>query len=106
WKRLSVVAPINRSPPAVTAGPPKPCDPTFCFPAGRVSLIPSGTCHAMSPVLALIATSRAHGGLLHGQFPMVRPLASFTGALNPGPFTLVYGNSFARSIPGWYLGFF
>ena len=34
------------------------------------------------------------------QFPMVRPVASFTDALNAGPPTRVYGNSFARSIPG------
>src|SRR5438132_10552337 len=86
--RPSFVAPMNTRPPAVTVGPPAPGDPTFCLPAGSVSFTPSGTCHAMSPVTALIATSLAHGGLLHGQFPIVRPLASLTDALNPGPPTL------------------
>src|SRR5262245_35011632 len=87
--RPSLVAPMNNNPPAVAIGPPAPGDPAFCLPAGMVSLTPSGTCHAMSPVLALMATSRAHGGLLQGQFPIVRPLASFTEALKAGPFTRV-----------------
>src|SRR5436190_24368590 len=99
-KRPSFVAPMKTNPPPVTIGPPAPGDPTFCLPAGIVSLTPSGTCQAISPVTALIATSRAHGGLLHGQFPIVRPDASFTEALNAGPPTRVYGNSLARSMPG------
>jgi hypothetical protein len=36
----------------------------------------------MSPVLALTATSWLHGGRWHGRVAMVRPLASFIGALN------------------------
>src|SRR5262245_15125822 len=105
-KRTTFVAPMPRKPTAVTIGPPAPGDPTFCLPGGNVSLSPSGTCHAMSPVLPLIATSLAQGGLLQGQFATVRPFSSFTDALNAGPFTRVYGNSFARSIPGSYFGFF
>src|SRR5438067_12352210 len=105
-KRPSFVAPMNRTPPPVTIGPPAPGDPTLFLPSGSVSLIPRGACQAMSPVSALMATSLAQGGLLQGQFPIVRPLASFTDALNGGPFTRVYGNSFARSMPGSYFGFF
>src|SRR5690606_12647745 len=48
-KRWSLVAPMNTRPPAVTIGPPKPGEPTFCLPSGNVSLIPSGTDHAISP---------------------------------------------------------
>src|SRR6516165_4876981 len=96
---------MKTNPPAVAIGPPNPGAPTFCLPVGSVSLIPSGTCQAISPVLALIATSRAHGGLLQGQLT-TRPPASFVATLNAGPFTCVYGNCFARSIPGSYLGFF
>src|SRR5262245_50862036 len=97
---------MNRRPPAVAIGPPAPGDPTFCLPGGNVSFTPSGTCQAMSPVFPLMAMSFAQGGLLHGQFAMVRPVASFAGALNAGPLTRVYGNSLARSIPGSYFGFF
>src|SRR6266516_901997 len=61
-KRRSSVAATNTSPPAVTVGPALPLPPTFCFPGGRLSLIPSVVCHAISPVLALTATSRDHGG--------------------------------------------
>src|SRR5262245_52626321 len=104
--RPSFFAPMKSSPPAVTIGPPAPGDPTFCLPGGKVSFTPSGTCQAMSPVFPLMATSCAHGGLLHGQFAIVRPVASFTDALNGGPLTRVYGTSLARSIPGSYFGFF
>src|SRR5262245_35562456 len=97
---------MKSRPPAVVIGPPAPGDPTFCLPAGSVSFTPNGTSHAISPVFPLIATSLAHGGLLHGQLAMVRPFASCTEALNAGPWTRVYGNSFARSIPGSYFGFF
>src|SRR5262249_536724 len=102
----SLVAPMKSKPPAVTIGPPAPGDPTFCLPGGSVSLTPSGTCHAMSPVLPLMATSLAQGGLLQGQFAIVRPFASFAEALKAGPFTGGEGNSFGRSTPGSYLGFF
>src|SRR5262245_32919193 len=66
---------MNTSPPAVTVGPALPLPPTFCFPAGRFSLIPSIVCHAISPVFALTAMSRDHGGRWHGS-TMSRPEAS------------------------------
>jgi len=65
-KRRSSVAPTNTSPPAVTVGPALPLPPTFCFPSGRFSLIPSVVCHAIAPVFALTATSLPHGGRWHG----------------------------------------
>src|SRR5262249_62156541 len=40
----------------------------FCLPAGRLSVTPSGTFHAISPVLTLTATSSPHGGCWHIMF--------------------------------------
>src|SRR5215510_11846942 len=76
----SLVAPMKMSPPAVTMGPAEPPRPVFCFPAGRLSLTPSVTCHANSPVLAFTAVSRPHGGFWHGI-----PLAA-NPEYGPGPF--------------------
>ena len=36
--------------------------PVFCLPSGSCSVMPSGICHAKSPVEALIAVKRPHGG--------------------------------------------
>src|SRR5678815_5340434 len=66
-KRLSFVAAINTRPPAVAIGPPILRRPVFFFPSGSSSVTPSGTFHAMSPVLALTATRCPHGGFWHGQ---------------------------------------
>src|ERR1700730_716968 len=92
-KRLSSFAPINTSPPPVATDPPRLGRPVFCFSAGKLSVIPRGVCHAISPVLTLMANNRPHGGWLQGRlltgsqkrlFPLypdrlyARPLALFT----------------------------
>src|ERR1700674_3996921 len=82
---LSLVAPINTRPPAVTMGPALFADPASCLPAGNASTSPSGTCQAKSPVFALTAIRRPHGGRKQGSVATVRPLASLTGALKPNP---------------------
>ena len=66
-KRRSSVAPTKTRPPAVTVGPALPLPPVFCFPAGRKSFTPSVVSHAISPVFALTAISRDHGGRWHGR---------------------------------------
>src|ERR1700681_4597173 len=66
-KRLSLVAPMNTSPPAVAIGPPMFSRPVLRLPSGNSSVTPSVTCHANSPVLAFTAISRPHGGFWHGQ---------------------------------------
>src|SRR5262252_7673726 len=90
--RRSFVAPTMTIPPAVAIGPALPLPPVFFFPSGSVSVMPSGTCQAMSPVFALTATSRAHGGRWHGRLAITRPFSSRIGALNvkygPAPLTL------------------
>src|SRR6266571_2046701 len=63
--------------PAVAIGPPALGDPVFLFPFGSASLTPSGTRQAKSPVFAPTAIKPAQGGLKHGKFATVRPLASF-----------------------------
>src|SRR5258708_3956399 len=75
-KRLSLVAPMNTRPPAVTVGPALPTPPTFCFPGGSDSFTPIGTSHPISPVLAFTANRRPHGGFWQGQLPRTRPPAS------------------------------
>src|SRR5262245_37313872 len=66
-KRLSFVAPIKTTPPAVAIEPPLLIRPLFFFPSGSSSVMPSVTCHTISPVLALIAVNCPHGGFWHGQ---------------------------------------
>src|SRR5215471_9396714 len=66
-KRLSFVAAIKTSPPAVAIGPPMFKRPVFFLPSGNSSVTPNGTFHATSPVLALTATRWPHGGFWHGQ---------------------------------------
>src|SRR4030095_1234867 len=78
-KRRSVVAPTNTSPPAVTVGPALPLLPVSCLPSGSASVSPSGVSHAISPVLALTATSRPHGGRWHGRLAGVRPAGAVYG---------------------------
>src|SRR5579859_6582545 len=65
-KRRSLVAPMNTSPPAVAMGPPIFSRPVFLLPSGNSSVTPNVTCQANSPVLALTAISRPHGGFWHG----------------------------------------
>src|SRR5438045_9361572 len=84
-KRRSPVAPIKITPPAVTIGPPLPADPTFFLPSGMLSLMPRGTFHARSPVVAFTATRLAQGGLKHGRLPRLRPFSSSAGALKLAP---------------------
>src|SRR3954465_7877443 len=81
-KRLSPVAAMNTSPPAVAIGPPEPALPAFFFPSGIALLIPKGTLQAISPVLAFTATKLDHGGLKHGS-----PIAC-----SPGALARVYGS--------------
>src|SRR5665213_245569 len=65
-KRLSLVAPMNSSPPAVAIEPPMFKRPVFCLPAGSSSVTPKGIFHTTSPVLPLIAINWPHGGFWHG----------------------------------------
>src|SRR4051812_6109907 len=70
--RRSFVAPTMTTPPAVTMGPALPLPPVLRLPSGSASVVPSGTCQAMSPVFALTATRRAHGGRWHGRLATTR----------------------------------
>src|SRR5215469_6838401 len=63
---LSLEAPMKIRPPAVEIGPPPELFPPVFTPAGVPSIVPNGTCHAMSPVLTSIAVSLPHGGRQHG----------------------------------------
>src|SRR6202044_272002 len=66
-KRLSLVPPINTTPPAVTIGPPCPNAPVLWMPAASSSSVtPSGTRHAISPLSPFTAISSAQGGFWHG----------------------------------------
>src|SRR5882762_7250115 len=64
-KRLSVVAPMNTTPPAVTIEPPRLGVPVGIF---RSSTIPNGTLHAISPLFTSTALSVPHGGFWHGHW--------------------------------------
>src|SRR4030095_3396472 len=75
-KRRSLVAPTKTRPPAVVVGPALPLPPVSCLPSGSASLRPSVLSHAISPVFALTATRRAHGGRWHGRFARVGPVES------------------------------
>src|SRR4051794_6354677 len=57
-----MVAPMNTRLPAVVIAPPLLGVPVWIPFAASSSKSPSGTRHAMSPVLALTATSSPHGG--------------------------------------------
>src|SRR5215470_7255422 len=54
------------NPPAVEIGPPPELFPPVFMPSGVPSVVPNGTCHAMSPVLTSIAVSLPHGGCQQG----------------------------------------
>jgi len=67
-RKLSVVAPMKTSPPAVASGPPM-----FGAPSsdqnGQGALsrdVPSGLSHAIFPCARSTATSLPHGGAVHG----------------------------------------
>src|ERR1700720_113240 len=63
----SRAAPMNVSPPAVVIGPPPKLGAPVLIPAGTPSIVPKGTCQAMSPVFTLIADSLPQGGCQQGQ---------------------------------------
>src|SRR4051794_29764835 len=65
-KRLSSVAATKTSPPAVAIVPPLPGRPVFCLSGGKLSVTPSGTRQANSPVFTLTAVNCPHGGCWHG----------------------------------------
>src|SRR5277367_6112687 len=95
-KRLSLVAPMKTSPPAVAIGPANaPERPVCCFASGSSSVMPRGTVQTISPVLMFTADKVSHGGFWHGQLPTTLPFASFAGALNP-PYWL------PEAVPRWY----
>src|SRR2546421_5957098 len=84
-KRLSIVAPINTTPPSVTIVPPRLGVPVAAFSS---STTPSGTFQTISPVFAFTALSVPHGGFWHGHwwasqkpayFPSFEPLRYRTG---------------------------
>src|SRR5262249_32184103 len=107
-KRLSEVEPMNIRPPAVAIAPALFETPVCCLSGGRISVIPSGTSQAKSPVAAFTAIRRPHGGLKHGRLPSDRPLGSRTAALKPpiprGP-VRIYGTR-PSVLSGVYFGFF
>src|SRR5947207_2862241 len=66
-KRLSLVAPINTTPPAVTSDPPKFEVPVGGIPlASNSSTTPSTERQRKSPVSRLIAVRKPHGGFWQG----------------------------------------
>src|SRR6185436_4672068 len=86
-----MVAAIKTRSPAVVMLPPRLGVPVLIPLASSSSKIPSGTCHAMSPVLAFTATSSPHGGALHEYFVL--------GSQNrpPSGVTFLYAFAFALS---------
>src|SRR4030095_8719338 len=92
-KRPSMVAPIKMSAAAVVLLPPRLGVPVFIPLASSSSKMPNGTCHAISPVFTLTATSSPHGGALHEYFVL--------GSQNrpPSGVTLRYVVAFASSAP-------
>src|SRR6267378_1886759 len=85
-KRLSVVAPINTTPPAVTIEPPRLSVPVIVF---NPSTTPSGTFQAISPLFTSTALSVPQGGFWHGHWfwsqkraysPSLDPLRYCSGA--------------------------
>src|ERR1700685_1363270 len=110
-KRLSLVAPMKTSPPAVAIGPAKaPARPVCCLAAGSSSVIPRGTVQTISPVLMFTADKLSQGGFWHGQLPITLPSASLAGALKP-PYWLpaLAPRRYSTSLPtvwGLYFGFF
>src|SRR5947199_7752201 len=57
-----MVAPMKTRLPAVEIAPPELGDPVLMPLSSSSGNEPSGTCHWMSPVFALTATSSPHGG--------------------------------------------
>src|SRR6266581_2454713 len=85
-KRLSIVAPINTTPPSVTIEPPRLGAPVAVFSS---SITPSGTFQTISPVFTSTALSVPQGGFWHGHWclsqkraysPSLDPLRYRTGA--------------------------
>src|SRR5215472_11658631 len=107
-KRLSAVDPMNTSPPAVAIAPAVLVAPVCCLASGRASVIPRGTSQAKSPVAALTAIKRPHGGLKHGKFPATPHSEFLMMALNPPrPLGALLSNGSIPSVlPGMYFGFF
>src|ERR1700733_1718513 len=64
--RRSFEAPMNINPPAVAIEPPRLTRPVSFLPSGSSSVMPSRTCHAISPVFAFTAVSKPQGGFWHG----------------------------------------
>src|SRR6266576_1992717 len=62
-KRLSVVAPINTTPPAVTIDPPRFGVPVVVFSS---STLPSATFQTISPLFTSTAFNVPHGGFWQG----------------------------------------
>src|ERR1700751_2011955 len=96
-KRLSIVAPINTNPLAVAREPPRFGAPVFRCPSGKISIIPRGTCQAMSPLLTFTAVNLPHGGFWQGklvagfQNPPTGPrgLVLEKGGLEPSLFSTI-----------------
>ena len=71
--RLSCVAAMKTSPPAVTIGPPYNSVPVGATPfAVSEEYVPSGMRHVYSPVFMSMALSVPHGGLMAGNPSGVR----------------------------------
>src|SRR6267154_2391959 len=64
-KRLSIVAPINTTPPSVTIVPPRLGVPVDVFSS---STTPSGTFQTISPLFTSTALSVPQGGFWHGHW--------------------------------------
>src|SRR5580700_7408603 len=87
-------APMKIKPPAVEIGPPPELFPPVFMPGGVPSVVPNGTCHAMSPVLTSIAVSLPHGGCQHGH-PLIMALL-----LPPRPASRPYNRGDSAGAPG------
>src|SRR5262245_62310447 len=85
-----MVAPIKTRSPAVVMLPPRLGVPVLIPLASSSSKMPSGTCHAISPVFAFTATSFPHGGALHEYFVFGSQNLPPSGVTLRYVFTLAY----------------
>src|SRR6266436_1799071 len=115
-KRLSIVAPINTTPPSVTIEPPRLGVPLMVFSS---STTPSGTFQTISPLFTSTALRVPQGGFWHGHWrssqkraysPSLEPLRYRNGAsaacgsiapTAPNSFTLTnkYPEALSREAP-------
>src|SRR3954468_21880021 len=92
---------MNTTPPAVAIDPPILGVPVLGTPLASSSANePSGTRHAISPVLTLTAISSPHGGYAHSQFflPSQNTPARPSGGLSGPTRRYIFPSSFFTSL--------